>query len=141
MLGRFAPGIRRADGPGQVTGDVRQNNMAFTEEQRHAVEAELSAFMALRRPPEHIRDRLDLGFRCEDSSVIIFEIRPRWNDPNERTEHPVAKARYFKSRDSWTVYWMRADLKWHIYPPLAEVRHIGDFLDEVDSDPNACFWG
>ena len=24
MLGRFAPGIRRADGPGQVTGDVRQ---------------------------------------------------------------------------------------------------------------------
>jgi len=26
MLGRFAPGIRRADGPGQVTGDVRQEN-------------------------------------------------------------------------------------------------------------------
>ena len=24
MLGRFAPGIRRADGPGQVTGDVSQ---------------------------------------------------------------------------------------------------------------------
>jgi hypothetical protein len=24
MLGRFAPGIRRADGPGQVTGDVLQ---------------------------------------------------------------------------------------------------------------------
>ena len=24
MLGRFAPGIRRADGPGQVTGDVVQ---------------------------------------------------------------------------------------------------------------------
>jgi len=27
MLGRFAPGIRRVDGPGQVTGDVRQNKM------------------------------------------------------------------------------------------------------------------
>jgi|GEM_PF-1527024 len=27
MLGRFAPGIRRADGPGQVTGDVRQKYM------------------------------------------------------------------------------------------------------------------
>ena len=24
MLGRFAPGTRRADGPGQVTGDVRK---------------------------------------------------------------------------------------------------------------------
>ena len=24
MLGRFAPGIRRAGGPGQVTGDVRK---------------------------------------------------------------------------------------------------------------------
>jgi len=27
MLGRYAPGIHRADGPGQVTGDVRQKNM------------------------------------------------------------------------------------------------------------------
>ena len=126
---------------GYLTGDVRQTNMAFTEPQRNAVEAEMSSFMTRRRPPEDIRDRLDLGYRCEDSSVAIFEIRPRWNNPSERTEHPVAKARYYKSRDSWTIYWMRADLKWHIYPPLPEVNHIREFLEEVDSDPNACFWG
>jgi len=29
MLGRFAPGIRRADGPGQVTGDVRNKIMCY----------------------------------------------------------------------------------------------------------------
>ena len=115
--------------------------MAFTESQRKAVEAELTLFIARRRPPEHIRDRLDLGYRCEDSSLVIFEIRPRWNNPSERTKHPVAKARYYKSRDTWTIYWMRADLKWHIYPPLPEVTHIREFLNEVDSDPNACFWG
>lgn len=34
MLGRFAPGIRRADGPGQVTGDVRLG------EEREIVESE-----------------------------------------------------------------------------------------------------
>jgi hypothetical protein len=27
MLGRFAPGIRRADGPGQVTGDVSERKI------------------------------------------------------------------------------------------------------------------
>jgi len=34
MLGRYAPGIRRADGPGQVTGDVRQKNMSSARSAR-----------------------------------------------------------------------------------------------------------
>jgi hypothetical protein len=49
--------------------------------------------MQQRRPPPHIRPKLDLGFRILGHSVEIFEIRPCWRGPpDEKHESPVAKA-------------------------------------------------
>jgi len=56
-------------------------------------------------------------------------------------EHAVAKATYIKSRRIWKIYWMRADLKWHRYDPLAAVSTIDDLIVEVDRDPYGCFLG
>ena len=109
--------------------------------ERKRVEKAIAAFVAKRRPPAHLRDQVDLSFRFDGRSVEIFEIRPRWDDPTERVEEAVAKARYLKSRDMWLIYWQRADLKWHKYEPVPEVSTIDAFLRLVDEDEYACFFG
>lgn len=108
---------------------------------RKRVENAVSAFIARRRPPAHIRDEVDLAFRFDGRSVEIFEIRPVWNDPSQKIEAPVAKARHLKARGRWLVYWQRADLKWHKYGPMPEVETIEQFLALVAEDAYACFFG
>ena len=109
--------------------------------ERKRIENAVAAFVAKRRPPAHLRDQVDLSFRFDGRSVEIFEIRPRWNKPAERIEEAIAKARYVKARDRWLVYWQRADLKWHKYDPMPEVRTVDAFLRLVDDDEYACFFG
>lgn len=109
--------------------------------ERKRIEKAVATFVAKRRPPVHLRDQVDLSFRFDGRSVEIFEIRPRWDDPAERVEEAVGKARYLKSRDMWLVYWQRADLKWHKYKPVPEVSTIDAFLRLVDEDDYACFFG
>jgi len=74
-------------------------------------------------------------------SIEIFEIRPRWDDPQEIMENPVAKAVYVKTRGVWKIYWQRADLKWHGYEPYPEAKSLEEFLQVVESDEYACFFG
>ena len=115
--------------------------MALSEFERHKVKVEVGRFIETHRPPEHIRDQLDIGFRFANQSIVLFEVRPRWDKPQEKMEHPVAKATYSKVQQVWKVYWMRADLKWHRYDPAPQVGQLGSFLRLVDEDKNACFWG
>jgi hypothetical protein len=109
--------------------------------ERKRIENAVATFVASRRPPLHLRDQVDLSFRFDGRSVEIFEIRPRWDNPAQRVEEAVAKARYLKSRDKWLVYWQRSDLKWHKYGPVPEVGTLEAFLDLVDRDEYACFFG
>ena len=44
--------------------------------ERKRIEKAVSAFVEKRRPPAHIRPKLDFGFRVSDQSVELFEIRP-----------------------------------------------------------------
>jgi hypothetical protein len=37
----------------------------------------VGAFVEKRRPPPHIRPKLDFGYRFRGQSVEIFELRPR----------------------------------------------------------------
>jgi hypothetical protein len=115
--------------------------MALSEFELKKIEAALSRFIESERPPPAIRDQLDLGFRIENQSVLLFEIRPRWDKPEEKMESPVAKATYVKTERIWKTYWMRADLKWHRYTPCPDVDQLDDFLKLVQEDEHACFWG
>jgi len=115
--------------------------MALKELERKKIEAEVGRFVESKRPPENVRDQVDLGFRIENQSVVLFEIRPRWDKPEEKMESSVAKATYSKVQQVWKVYWMRADLKWHRYDPIPEVDQLGELLLLVDKDEHACFWG
>src|SRR5690242_18376007 len=95
--------------------------------ERKRIENAVADFVAKHRPPAHLRDQVDLSFRFDGRSVEVFEIRPRWDDPARKIEEAIAKGRYLKSRDTWLVYWQRADLKWHKYDPAPEVDTIEAF--------------
>lgn len=116
--------------------------MALTEFESARVNKIVDAFIDAHRPPPHIRAKLDLAFRLAGQSVEIFEIRPRWRGaPGETMEQAVAKATWVRCRNVWRVYWQRADLKWHAYVPMPEVKRIDDFLGLVAEDAYGCFFG
>jgi len=115
--------------------------MAFTELERKRIEKTVGRFIETHRPPPAIRSQLDLDFRLRGQSVELFEIRPVLDNPNQKMESPVAKATYVKTQNLWKVYWMRADLKWHGYPPAPEVDTLDAFLALVAEDKHACFFG
>lgn len=116
--------------------------MSLSEFETRRISKVVGDFVEARRPPAHIRPQLDLSFRFENQSVEIFEIRPRFQGAEgETTENSVAKATFIKTRKHWKVFWQRADLKWHPYPPAPIVGSIEEFLALVAEDKHACFFG
>ena len=115
--------------------------MALTEIELRRSEKALAQFLERRRPPEHIRDQLDIEYRMNGHSVEIFEVRPDWQDKSKKMESPVAKATFVRTRNRWRVFWMRRDLKWHGYEPNLEVHSLEAFLNVVARDEYCCFFG
>ncbi len=115
--------------------------MAFSEFEIKRIEKAVNKFMEKRRPPLHIRDQLDFGFRIKGQSVELYEIRPLWDNPDKKIEGAITKATFVKTKKIWKIYWQRADLKWHNYQPGPEVKNIEDFLSVVDQDAHGCFFG
>jgi Protein of unknown function (DUF3024) len=115
--------------------------MALTPDQVTGITSAMDDFMARRRPPVELRDRLDHGWRIEGQSVLIFSARSLSFQPGTRIEEPIAKATFVRTTHRWKIFWMRADGKWHGYPALPEALLFEEFLREVDEDPKGCFWG
>lgn len=107
---------------------------------RAVVAKEVHAFLEKLRPKPELVHKLDYGFRFHDRCVILFSIRPVFNDKGKKTEDTFAKARYIETREVWKVYWMRGNLKWHPYEPH-EVGSLGAFLKLVAQDKHHCFFG
>ncbi|MBV6484644.1 MAG: hypothetical protein KFKLKKLM_01154 [Flavobacteriales bacterium] len=98
-------------------------------------------FLSRKRPPEHIRNQLDIGYKIEDQSIFVFEIRPQWDKPEVILEHPFAKTTFVKAKNNWKVFWMRTDLKWHSYSPQPTVKSLQEFTKLVEEDEHHCFFG
>ena len=93
------------------------------------------------RPPQRIRNELDIGYKIDNQSIILLEIRPSFHSPTKLNESAYAKATYVKSENKWKVYWMRANLKWTLYEPQAKVKSLKDFIKLVEEDKYHCFKG
>ncbi len=116
--------------------------MPFTNDQIADINQAIETILwSKRRPPLNLRDQVREGQRIEGYTVDLFLNRPRWNNPEEWIEEPIARAKYIKSRNVWKIYWMRADLKWHLYEEPGEVKQFETVLQIVDQDDNGCFWG
>lgn len=105
------------------------------------ITATLERYLLKYRPPIKIRKQLDLGYEIKGRSIVLFEIRPQWNDPRKIVYEPYAKTTYVLKDNIWKVYWMRANLKWYLYEPKPTVKKITDFLNLVEEDKYCCFKG
>ena len=114
--------------------------MPFTEIELKLI-ANTVGKMCGRRSPPHFRDQVRISHYVKDRSVEVYEERPRWKDKNKWTSTGVAKFVYVKTTQKWKLYWVRADLRWHLYQPLAESRSIEKLVTEVDKDPHGAFFG
>jgi len=115
--------------------------MAFTFLELSRCERFLANFMERRRPPPEIRAKLDLGYRITGHSVVLFAIRPDWQDATKTMEFPFAKARFVRSQNHWRMFRMGSNLKWHGYEPNLRVVSLEAFLNVVDRDDYCCFFG
>ena len=94
-----------------------------------------------RRTPVHIRDKLRLEYSVKNQDVLIFEVRPRWNNPRETVESPIAKLRYVRTAKEWRLFWQRASLKWNLYEPFPSSPDLAVIIDVVERDEYGCFFG
>jgi hypothetical protein len=101
----------------------------------------LEDYMSRVRPEPEIRHKIDLGYQIIGQSVILFEIYPRWDNPDETMTIKNAKATYVKNKNVWKVFWRRANNKWYPYTPTPLVNELQDFLNLVEKDECHCFYG
>jgi hypothetical protein len=80
------------------------------------------------RPKPEIRNHLDIGYELIDQSIVLQEIRPKWDDPSLIMRIGYAKATFVQRTSCWKIHWKRADLKWHVYSPQPIVSELTDFL-------------
>ncbi len=96
---------------------------------------------SLRPENADIRKQLDFGYSYDGRVFVLFEIRPVWNDPEKIQHMEYAKIRYYKSRQEFNLYWMRASGKWELYEPFPESTHLEKIIDTVKKDKHGCFYG
>lgn len=62
-------------------------------------EASIKKYVETLRPEDPaIREQLDIGYSYDGKVAILYEIRPKWNDPNKIQHLEFAKIRYYKSK-------------------------------------------
>ena len=50
------------------------------------------------RPPVEMRNELDFAYTIENQSIFIFEVRPRWDQPEVYYKSPVAKTTFIHTK-------------------------------------------
>ncbi len=115
--------------------------MALSEFEVKRYEIAKQKFLIKRRPPADIRDKYDLNCRLDAQTVEVFEIRPQWDNPEVKLEHPFAKATFVKSQKIWKIYWLKSNNKWQCYLPNETVKTIEDVFSAIDCDEFGRFFG
>ena len=114
--------------------------MAFSDEEITLCSALASAFCE-RRVPAHVYHQAWLGFKIDGQSIILIEYRVHWKDKTKTIAHQIAKTTFNRRSGEWKVFWLRASLRWWANEPCPTVSSFEEFLEEVDQDECACFFG
>jgi hypothetical protein len=62
-------------------------------------ESTIKKYVESLRPENiEIRAQVDIGYSYDGKFVILFEIRPEWDDPKKMQQIDFAKIRHYKSR-------------------------------------------
>lgn len=101
----------------------------------------MEGYLINSRPPQEVRNEVDLNYKIENQSIIVFEIRCVWDNPSKKMELNVAKVTFVKAENKWKIYCFKSDMKWHIYRPAEKVNSLKEFVKIIQEDKNGCFRG
>lgn len=105
-------------------------------------ESTIKKYIEFLRPDDpEIRAQLDFGYSFDGKVALLYEIRPVWNNPKEKQHIEYAKIRFYKSKQEWNLYWMRASGKWVLYDPFPKSTHLEKILQIIKEDKHGCFYG
>jgi hypothetical protein len=114
--------------------------MAFSEIELKRID-KLVGGLCSKKTPVQYKDKLCFEYRITGHDVLIFEIRPQWNNPQEKTELSVAKLKFNKTRNVWQLYWQRANGKWLKYEESSESKDLSVLVKTIEQDSFGCFFG
>lgn len=117
--------------------------MALNNKEIVEINEELNLLIEGIRPEKEIRAELDYIYELDEqnASVTIIEVHPSFMDSLKKTYMPVAKAKYNKSREIWTVYWQLSNGKWERYEAEPTVSNLKQFFRVIMTDKIGCFFG
>jgi hypothetical protein len=95
----------------------------------------------LRPESLEVRAQVDIGYSFDGKFIILYEVRPMIFDAKKIEQIEFAKIRYYKSKQKWSLYWMRANGKWELYEPYPEATHLGKIIEVLKEDKHGCFYG
>jgi hypothetical protein len=105
-------------------------------------ESTIKKYVESLRPEDiEMRKKVDIGYSYHKNMVILFEIRPEWDNSQKKEQFEFAKIRYYKSRKEWNLYWMRANEKWELYEPFSMSTHLAKIIEIIKEDKHGCFYG
>jgi len=73
-------------------------------------------------------------YRIDEHAVSIFEERPPWRGFGPWTSHGVARLRFSRPRNLWTLSRLCRDLKWHRYLPAPSSVDLAGLVAIVEAD-------
>ena len=92
--------------------------------------------------PESARSQLEICWRIEGNTIILYEHRARVGRIDEWHDKNVARFSYVSTRDVWRLFHQMSDLKWHAYwGEPKEATQFSALFEEVKRDPTHIFWG
>lgn len=114
--------------------------MAFSEDELSRIDEIVGDYCQFRSPVD-LRDKIRVGYSVKGQGVLIYESRPRWDNPEEWRQSEFAKLRYLRTGDKWELYWKLASGRWLLYEPRSRSASLPDLIEEIDADPHGCFFG
>jgi hypothetical protein len=115
--------------------------MPFTEIELRYIENTVGK-MCKRRARLHLPNKYRIVFEVKRLDVIVHE-ETYWQDSTGRSSLSVAKFKYNRRNNTWKLYWMMRDGKWHLYdvgmPDGTERLEL--LVREVEADPYGAFFG
>jgi hypothetical protein len=115
--------------------------MSFSELELKRIDATVGDLCRRASPAEHA-DKLRYVYDIDGHAVSLMEERPPWDStPGDWTRLGIARFRFFRSRGEWQLYWMRADLKWHVYEPIEPTPDLASLVRVVEQDQYCAFFG
>lgn len=113
--------------------------MAFSNIEYQAFYYEVDRFVESVRPPKHIRNEHDIVYTISGQTIDIGELRPKGQGlPGDKIFRPLARIKYVRKEDAWSIYWMRRDMKWQLHDVKLSLT---DALKTIKVDHDGCFFG